>query len=136
MKYISGVHALNLACSLDTSGDWHASALRWDQLNLRDSRKSVFGDYGIEVAQNVPENPGKHYVANHIRACLDLIEEGRFSVAQSMRRDFICNDKYNDEIFAQVFKLRNSSDWEKVRNFMKIEYRSAWLNYERSYSYV
>ena len=29
MKYISGINALNLPCSLDTCGDWHTSALQW-----------------------------------------------------------------------------------------------------------
>jgi len=24
MKYITGIHALNLPCSLDTCGDWHS----------------------------------------------------------------------------------------------------------------
>lgn len=136
VDFITGIHALNIPCSLETGGDWHASALSWKNPNVKNTSMGVFGDYGIELNDKVPENPGKHYVANHIRACLDLIEEGRFSVVQCMKEDFICNDKYNDEIFAQVAKLRNASNWEDVRRFMKKEYRSAWLDYERSCFYA
>lgn len=136
VNYITGIHALNIPCSLETSGDWHASALSWSMPTVKNSGVSVWGVYGIELSMNVPENPGKHFVANHIRACLDLIEDGRFSVAQSMRKDFICNNKYDEEIFTQVSKLRNASNWEDVRKFMRKEYRSAWIDYERSFLYV
>lgn len=131
VNYITGIHALNIPCSLDTSGDWHTSALSWTKPFTKNSGTSIWGNYGIELSDNVPENPGKHYVANHIRACLDLISDGKFSVAHSMRKDYICNDDYNEEIFAQVSKLKESPNWEDVCNFMKKEYRSLWLNYER-----
>lgn len=133
INYITGIHALNIPCSLETSGDWHASALSWTEPNIKNTAISVFKDYGIELSDKVPENPGRHYVANHIRACLDLIEEGRFSVAQRMKEDYICNDKYNDEIFVQVAKLKNASNWEEVRRFMKKEYMMDWLKYEKEY---
>ena len=130
--YITGIHALNIPCSLETSGDWHASALSWKTPFVKNSRKSIWGNYGIELSDNIPENPGKHFVANHIRACLDLLEEGRFSAVGSMRNDFIGNDEYNEEIFRQVLKLKNHVNWNKIREFMKKEYRSAWLDFERS----
>ena len=41
MQYLSGIHALNLQCSLDTSGDWHQSALRWKDLDWRESDGSL-----------------------------------------------------------------------------------------------
>ncbi len=136
VQYITGIHALNIPCSLNTSGDWHASALSWSQPSFKNTKDSVFGVYGVELSENVPENPGKYFVANHIRACLDLIEDGRFSLVQSMRNDFICNDEYNQEIFLQVSKLQHSPNWEHIRRFMKKEYRTAWLNFEGSYLYV
>lgn len=91
MKYITGQHALNLPCSLMTSGDWHQSALQWEFPFCRDSRDSVFGDYGIE-------HKGTYDVANHIRALLDLLEMGRFTAAQGMNKDYICNDKYTGQL--------------------------------------
>lgn len=68
MKYISGIHALNLRCSLETCGDWHASGIQWKNLTVRESSDSVFGDYGIEDNSSVPGHPGNHKAANHIRA--------------------------------------------------------------------
>lgn len=43
MLYITGVHALNIECELDTTGDWHTSALSWDAIKMRDTiaRKGV-----------------------------------------------------------------------------------------------
>jgi len=51
MEYITGIHALNIPCKLDTSGDWHASALKWEKISTAESKDSLFGDYGIE--QNI-----------------------------------------------------------------------------------
>lgn len=58
MKYISGVQALNLPCSLDTCGDWHTSALQWQVLNYKDTEQSILGDWGIESCSCVPEHKG------------------------------------------------------------------------------
>ena len=94
MKYVSGIHALNLVCSLDTCGDWHQSAIQWDNIPMRESNGSIWGDYGIEHNRKIPEHSGQYNVANHIRALLDLLEDGNFTVAQGMRKDYICNDRY------------------------------------------
>lgn len=66
MKYITGIHALNLRCSLETCGDWHQPGIQWKNLTIRESEDSVFGDYGIEDNSLVPDHPGTHKVANHI----------------------------------------------------------------------
>ena len=131
MLYISGIHALNLTCSLETCGDWHQSGICWDRLNLYDSDKSIFGEYGIEKDKYIPFLNETYNVANHIRALLDLLEQGHFTVAGGMRDDFICNDKYNEEIFYKVLLLKNKSHWEKVDAFMKKEYKSDWLEFKK-----
>ena len=33
MKYVTGIHALNIPCNLETSGDWHMSAIQWEHPN-------------------------------------------------------------------------------------------------------
>lgn len=129
MKYITGIHALNLGCPLDTCGDWHRSALRWVDITYGDSEESLFGDYGIEYCDNIPDHPGIHPVANHIRALLDLIADGRFSVAQGMNKDFICNSDYDVEIFAKVCMMSNLQHWAAITEFMRREYRCKWLDY-------
>ena len=131
MRYITGEHALNLPCSLLTSGDWHRSALQWERLRFRDSDDSIFGDYGIEQCSVVPENEGTYAVANHIRALLDLLEIGNFSIAQGMNNDFIDNDEYNDEVFDKVVLMRGLPHWREIDHFMGSEYYGKWLDYKR-----
>ena len=132
MMYITGQQALNLPCGLLTCGDWHMSALQWRDLNFRNSEKSIFADYGIEFNKAVPEHKERYNVANHIRALLDLLELKKFTVAQGMNKDFICNDDYDEEIFGKVLLLRNTEQWESIDNFMGKEYMRKWLNYKQS----
>lgn len=127
MKYITGIHALNLNCSLDTFGDWHRSALRWDEIKFNESTNSFFGVYGLEVHDDIPENLGEFIVANHIRALLDLLLEGNFAAAQGMNDYFIGNPKYNNEIFSKVMKMKDLAHWDKIKLFMFNEYGSDWL---------
>jgi hypothetical protein len=131
MRYITGIHALNLNCSLETCGDWHQSALAWKNVTFGESVNSVFGDWGIEQDRDVPfvDESRKFNVANHIRALLDLIDRGDFSNAGGMNRDFICNDKYDTVIFDKVALLRDNSNWALINNFMSKEYRMKWLKY-------
>jgi len=131
MLYITGIHALNLPCSLLTCGDWHCSSIQWKKPTMRESEHSLFGDYGIELNVTIPEHDDKYAAANHIRALLDLIELGKFSVAQGMNRDFICNDDYNDEIFAKVSLMSTFPNWPEIDHFMGKEYYSKWLKYKR-----
>lgn len=129
MKYITGIHALNLRCSLETCGDWHQPGIQWKNLTIRESEDSVFGDYGIEDNSLVPDHPGTHKVANHIRALLDLVSEGNFGYAQGMNKDFICNNKYTEEVFSKLLLLRTSHMWEKIKGFIGKEYGVAWLRF-------
>ena len=131
MQYITGIHALNLPCSLLTCGDWHCPALKWEKPVFHDSENSVFGDYGIELRADVPEHKGNYAVANHIRALLDLLEAGYFSVAQGMNNDFICNDDYTDEVFDKVALMKGLPHWRDIDLFMGCEYYGKWLDYKR-----
>ena len=134
MKYISGIHALNLPCGLETCGDWHTSALRWNNVKdkMLDSNNSIFGDWGIEECSCVPENPGKYFIANTIRALLDLLVESNFTVAQGMKEDFICNDNYTDLVFEKVIILKNNHNWKDIDKFIEREYKLQWLNYKKA----
>lgn len=131
MKYLTGIHALNLPCKLNTCGDWHCSGLRWENLSFRESEQSVWGDYGIETNRSIPflSETATYNVANHIRALLDLLYEGNFSVAQGMKEDFICTDEYDEEVFDKVFMMKNSSMWGDINSFMQIEYEEKWKDF-------
>lgn len=131
MKYISGIHALNLPCELQTSGDWHKSALKWKYLTLLESSTSPFGDYGISTEpRNIPEHERKFFVANHIRACLDMLDLGDFSNLEGMNRDYIANDSYNEQIFCKVLLLKNHKNWKNIDLFMEKEYLLKWKRFK------
>ena len=131
MLYITGIHALNLPCSLLTCGDQHRSGLQWKNPRFRESDGSLFGDYGIESCSYVPENEGTYPVANHIRALLDLLEVGNFGIAQGMN-DFISNDDYNDEVFNKVALMKGLPHWGDIDRFMGLEYYCKWLDFKES----
>lgn len=131
MKYISGIHALNLNCNLETCGDWHQSAIQWDAPYIKDTNNSVFGEYGLEFKKSIPEHTGDFVTANHIRALLDMLDDGQFSYAQGMRDNYICNDNYTNEIFHNVVKLRNNQNWNKIDSFMEKEYKVRWLLFKK-----
>ena len=131
MRYITGIHALNLPCSLLSGGDWHCSALKWEKVTFGLSEESFFGDYGIEYCSEVPEHEGTYAVANHIRALLDLLVTGNYSVAKGMNRDFIGNDDYNEEVFDKVAEMKVLPHWKTIDAFIGSEYYGKWLDYKK-----
>jgi hypothetical protein len=131
VKYLSGIHALNLPCGLLTCGDWHQSGIQWRRLPLLESEGSLFGDYGIERNKSVPEHEETFNVANHIRALLELLTQEKYSGAQGMKDDFICNEEYDAEVFRMVSKLRATGHWNKIDRFMGREYHAKWLDYKK-----
>ena len=135
MVYISGIHALNIPCSLQTSGDWHTDALKWEKIMYLQSDNSIWCDYGIECNKYVPMLKRYENVANHIRAVLDLIEQGNFAVANGMRKDFICTNIYDNEIFNHIPLLYQESNWIQINKFMAKEYGRKWIIYAKETSY-
>lgn len=47
MKYITGIHALNIEDSTECCGDWHTSAIQWESPRIAESDDSIFKDYGF-----------------------------------------------------------------------------------------
>lgn len=129
MRYITGIHALNIPCRLDTCGDWHWGALQWKNIQYGETETSIFGDTGIEEGKEIPNNAGRYAVADHVRACLDLIERGDFANAQGMRDAYISNNKYTEMIFHNVYKLKDRADWKRISDFMGREYRMQWIRF-------
>lgn len=134
MLYITGEHALNLRCALDTCGDWHSSSLSWNlgDISFADSSQSIFGDWGITVGSpvRVPDQANRRFnIADHLRALLDMLAAGRFPWIVGMREEFICNEEYTPVLFEQVSKLRGSEKWDAIDQFMAKEYGRDWLYY-------
>ena len=128
------MQALNLNCKLITCGDWHQSSINWSKLKFFDSETNIYKDYGIEINNEIPCNPGNYYAANHIRALLDLIVQGNFALAQGMNKDFICNDIYTEEIFKKIIELRNLPNWSDIDAFIGKEYYRKWLKFKKGYN--
>lgn len=130
MRYVTGIYALNLPSLDGTPGDWHFSALDWRKARIADSADSPFGDWGIRTA-DVPHH-GRMPAANHVRACLDLIEQGNYGTARGMRDIFINDDSYASLIFSKVSALKGSPRWEEIDSFMGMEYLCQWLDFKES----
>lgn len=129
MWYISGIHALNIEDSLETCGDWHTSALQWERIDLLDSDKTIFKDWGIETDKSIPEHEELYNVANTLRAILDLMVKGSTGYLKGFRDDFICTDIYNQEFFEKVVVLRDLPHWNDINNLMKREFMFEWDNF-------
>lgn len=133
MKYITGTYALNLSDGL-TPGDWHYYALDWDNPTVFDTECSPFGEWGI-YENTLPFDNQTHYVANHVRACLDLIAVGDFVAAGQMREHFIADDSLAPIIFQQVTKLTGSPHWSDIDRFLGKEYLCKWLDWKEAYTH-
>lgn len=140
MLYITGLHALNIPCSLPTTGDWHASTLDWSAMPLSESTNSIFLDYGIERDKKVSylshinaHDPNNLYnVANHIRAVLDILELGNISLIQGFRENFFCVDIDIDDFFHKVSLLDKLNHWGKINLCMEHEYYMKWVNFRKT----
>lgn len=120
MKYYTGKIALNIECDLDTCADWHKNGIVLDKSKMQDSDNSIFKDYGIYETD-------KGYVANHLRAILDLMEQGQCDYLKGFKNDFLTSDKYDRELMIQAKKLRHNKNWEDIDYLLGEEYREKWL---------
>ena len=84
-------------------------------MDLRYSEQSVFFiNTDIEGKQKPPFHKKHYFVANHIRAVLDLLSSDQLILAQGMRRNFKCTAEYGLEIFEKVYLLKNSHNLEDI----------------------
>lgn len=128
MRYVSGLPALNLGDRTLTPGDWHHSAMDWEHPFTLDTADSPYGYWGIND-EHVPGH-GMMPVANHIRACLDMIALGYFGDVQGMRDGFLANPATDGVVMHQVWKLRGRDNWHDIDRFMGREYATRWLRYK------
>lgn len=133
MKYITGIHALNIPNSLDTCGDWHASALQWKNIQTLESTGSVWESWGIESSKTIPEHGTElFYVADDLRAILDIMGVYKdIKYLRGFRNDFLCTDKYNKEFFEKVIMLRTADNWEDIDKLMSTEFMWEWVNFKK-----
>ena len=145
MLYITGVHALNLPCKLNTTGDWHASSLGWVDMDIRESTRSIYKDWGIEEPIELPTGEVYRH-ANHLRAILDLLETSdkktikwlnwkndygenkKLKVEVSYREKVLSNTVEINDIFTFtipelcIMKITAYLDRDKIRDLFDITY--------------
>lgn len=134
MKYITGIHALNIEDSTNACRDWHTSALNWKTIRLIESDNTLFKDWGIEKDKKIPDNDGLYNVANTLRAIVDLMSTGNIGYLKGFRDDFLCTDEYNKELFEKVALLKDSEHWNDIHKLMKCEFMWEWDNYISEFS--
>ncbi len=129
MRYITDIHALNLPCSLGTTGDWHRFGIQWKEPRMLATEDLPWGTWGIECDSdsNIPEHENKRFsVANHVRAIADMIALGRFSVAQGSSEDYLDGHDYDEEIVTHIAMLKDTDNWDDISRFMEQEYGETW----------
>lgn len=128
MRYLTGLWAVNLP-ETDTACDWHGAAYDWDNPPMADSSRSVFGDWGIENrTYTLGGKPRQWPVATHVRACLDMLEQGHVGDAQGMREYFIGNEKYTPLLLKKALLLQGTQHWDAASRLLGDEYGTLWLN--------
>lgn len=127
MLYITGIQALNIEDSTDCCGDWHTSSQDWSNLNIVDSDKSIYKDWGIETNKKIPSRDDRYNVANTMRAILDMLQDESFlGYLRGFKDDFFCTDNCNNIFFEKVILLRDLPHWNKINHLMKMEFMWDW----------
>ena len=109
MQYITGHHALCCPCALNTPGNPHHLSVDWTYPATADTDTAFFKDYGIEKDRIVPIDSTPRNVANHLRAVLDLLAEGKLKELVGLKHEIIANDLYTPELFNKVIELNSQS---------------------------
>ena len=126
MKYITGLHALSIPCSLETCGDFHHLP-DWKHPTVMNTSTAFFKDWGLEWHE-IPGHRGKRIpVANHIRACLDMLEMRDYINLQGMNAVYFDAPYYNEYIFNHVLRMQTLPYWKEIDAFMESEYFMSWV---------
>ena len=60
MQYITGLHALQCPCALNTPGDTHPASVDWTYPALADTETAFFKDYGVETNKEGSQPDGQN----------------------------------------------------------------------------
>ena len=124
MKYLSGLHALKLRCSLNTHGYWKDISVKWKPLPLSESDGSIWGEYGIEENQFCHGEYLK--TANHIRAALDLLNNCEFDQLNGIGINLFEEKAYIIEFFEKALLLKDHPGWKEISGFLSDEFQEKW----------
>lgn len=134
MRYITGIIAMGTECSLNTPGLWNIpkeTYLDEEIFKNVESDDSPFKDWGIEKNKIIKYREFSLYnVANHVRAYVDMLYDGKFDELKDVFFEAINDSKSRLDIFMLVYgKLRHLAQFKKINKFMEEEFGNAWLSY-------
>lgn len=138
MIYLSGPLAFGVPCSLNTEIEWRFGRSDWTDENMskcmRESDNSILGTYGIEENVFIERKPLHTYnVANHIRAYLDMLLEGRYEELRGMFDCYIKVGIYRRDMFEVIIhKMLHLDTYKDINNFLYEEFGSAWVSWNET----
>ena len=134
MRYVTGIIALGTECELNTPGLWNIpKEVFIDEKMCKnvESDESPFKDWGIEQNKIIKYREFCLFnVANHVRAYVDMLYDGKFDELKDVFFEAINDSKSRQDIFMLVYgKLRHLAQFKKINEFMEQEFGNAWLSY-------
>ena len=132
MKYVSGYYAMPLYVDPNdmSCGLWTETESLYSDINnkLYETEGNPMGDYGIFENQEVPGQIGLYWVANHIRAYLDMLYYEEFEMLEDLYYEAINDPRMMHLIFELVFKYKLYEN-PKVCEFLAEEFESLFRSY-------
>ena len=133
MKYVSGYYAMPLYVndkSDMSSGIWNPEDGLYDNIKekLYDTEGNPMGEYGIFPDEEVPGYTESFYVANHIRAYLDMIYYKEFDKLKDLYWEAINDMNMLHIIFEKIFAYKLYEDVEVIK-FLSDEFESLFRSY-------
>lgn len=149
-RYITGVYALNIPDEEGTTGDWHSNVF-WrpkDETKVVEisiggegdfDTNHIFSDMGVsesyervkDCGLHIPDNIDDVYVANHIRATLDLAyselkQHGKIWYVRGCTNDWMDTEEQKQTLLEYATELKNYFSGEKLEEL------NDWLEYEKN----
>ncbi|MGC4105891.1 MAG: hypothetical protein QM753_05965 [Thermomicrobiales bacterium] len=146
--YITGVYALNVPAPEGTTGDWH-DVFHWQPATERPrtillgggdavDTNPIYGDLGVYEGHDrllanglsLPSGITEIYVANHVRAILDLLYRslnryGRILNLTNVTTDWLNTPEQQEFVLVQAPRMADSLDADAKRAL------AAWIAGER-----
>lgn len=135
MKYVTGVNALNFNCVRNAYGNCDAALSKLEGAEVKETEGSIYGEYGVLAFDGVPGYAGTLYVANMLRALLDLLVDGDFTSAEGARDTYIRNDAQSREFMEHVAELNGLVPWGPIDAFMRKEFMMDWIRFKMEFEY-
>lgn len=131
MKYLSGIHALNVPCEEYGNMDWHRGSLDWskeyllENNKLLESEKSILKEWQINREIQIVGFQDKVKVASIVRAICDMILNKEFTYIEGVK-NYLCLEKQQVEDICYKIKEVYNED-EEIEEYMGYNFTIFWM---------